>query len=282
MDEGTEFGPRRGRQVRIALVCLALGSVTLAPQAARLGHAAGTQAASLPALAAGGLLLAFGLATLLALALGRPRLVADRHGLALHGLLRTTRARWDGIGGFALVPVTNGRLGGKRFMAVAPRLGPGRTRRFMVPDSFAVPLPRLLDELGALRPGAPVAPAEAAPPRPCGVPGFRWPWLTAAMLAVQVGVFALERHVSAGLGAPGDPSLQTLVALGGVSRDLVASGEWFRLLTAPLLHASATHLITNALAFALAGYALERLVGGPGCSASSPSAPWAARSPRSR
>lgn len=265
-DERTEFGPRRGRQAWQAVVCLALGGVTLAPQAARVGHASGGQGVNSLAVLAAGVLLAAGAATLLALARGRPRLGVDRHGLTLHGLLRTRRAEWDAIGAFALVPVGRARFGKATFQAVAPRLGPGPAHGgFVLADVFEVPLPQLLDAIGALRPGAAGGVPEVAVQRPCGVAGFRWPWLTASMLAVQVAVFVLERRVSASLGAApgaaGDPSLQTLVALGGVSRALVGAGEWYRLLSAPLLHASAVHLIANGVAFALSGYALERLVG---------------------
>ena len=263
VDGRVGFGPRRGRQGWQGVLCLVLGGVTLAPQAARVG-AGGWQAANPLAVLGAGLLLALGAATLLALARGRPRLEADGHGLVLHGLLRTRRAAWGTIGAFALVPVARGRFGRPRFQAVAPWPGAGRGG-FVVPDAFEVPLAQVLEAAGALRPGTDGVAAEVAVQRPWGVAGFRWPWLTAAMLAVLAGVFVLERQVGGGLGAvpgaPGDPSLQTLVAMGGVSRALVESGEWYRLLTAALLHASAVHLLANGVAFALAGYALERLVG---------------------
>lgn len=250
--EALEFGPRRGRLARQGVLSLALGALVLAMQAA--GEARGEN----PLVAVSGLvMLGFGLLTLLGLARGRPRLRVDRAGLTLHGALRTRRADWAALGDFALVPVGRGRLARRRFQAVAPGAGgPGLT----LPDAFEVPLADLLAAAVALRPATLATPgAVAETPGSRGVEGFRWPWLTAAMLAAQIAVFAFERL--AGPGAAGDPSLATLVAMGGVSRDLVASGEAWRLMTAPLLHAGAVHLLANAVAFALAGYALERLVG---------------------
>jgi rhomboid protease GluP len=57
------------------------------------------------------------------------------------------------------------------------------------------------------------------------------------------------------------PSLGTLVAMGALNWGLVQSGQWFRLFTAPFLHAGLGHLLGNAVAFILAGYRLERLIG---------------------
>jgi rhomboid protease GluP len=84
-----------------------------------------------------------------------------------------------------------------------------------------------------------------------------------AILAVLGVVFAGE--IACGIGAPTgplQPTIATLVAFGGVSHDLVLkSGEWYRLLSAPFLHASAIHLGMNAFALLTAGRTLERLIG---------------------
>jgi rhomboid protease GluP len=59
-----------------------------------------------------------------------------------------------------------------------------------------------------------------------------------------------------------EPTTLTLVAFGGLVPNLVLQfGEWYRLLSAPFLHADATHLATNAVALFLAGHMLENLVG---------------------
>jgi rhomboid protease GluP len=89
------------------------------------------------------------------------------------------------------------------------------------------------------------------------------PWLTLALLAVMIIVFCLELSLGfdqhAGLLQPG---LRTLVALGGSNWNLVAGGgEWFRLISAPFLHANLLHLSLNGLVLLWGGSLLERLLG---------------------
>jgi membrane associated rhomboid family serine protease len=90
-----------------------------------------------------------------------------------------------------------------------------------------------------------------------------FPILTTGILAVLVAVFAAE--IGFGVDAwsgPLRPSVKTLVAFGGLSQNLVLqSGEWYRLFSAPFLHADAFHLAMNAVALLLAGRVLERLIG---------------------
>lgn len=92
-------------------------------------------------------------------------------------------------------------------------------------------------------------------------PRGQTPWLTLALLAVLTAVFGVEL-------AFGDrtefmqPAMRTLVALGGSSRNFVlGNGEWFRLFSAPFLHANLTHLALNGLVLWWGGSILERLVG---------------------
>ncbi len=254
VEDSAAFGPRRGRLWRRAALFLVSGGAALAALRGGGPH-------PLAALAAP-VLLAAALTTLLALARGRPRLEVNPDGLTLRRFWRTTTVAWDRIGAFALA----GPAG--RTRAVAPWLARARGRPggdIVLRDVFDTPLPLLLDMIAVRRPHTPGLAAPPPPERPCGVPGFRAPWLTAAILAVLVAVFAAERQAAAVLGtapgAPGSPSLATLVALGGSSRVLVESGQWHRLLSAPLLHAGAAHLMGNAAALVLAGWTLERLVG---------------------
>ena len=67
-------------------------------------------------------------------------------------------------------------------------------------------------------------------------PGF--PWLTCAILAALIGVFAAELVYGIGDWTKAlQPTIATLVAFGGLSRPLVVqAGEWYRLFSAPLLH----------------------------------------------
>ncbi len=90
--------------------------------------------------------------------------------------------------------------------------------------------------------------------------GLRLPLVTAVLLIVFCGVYLHEMTLSQAHHEEA-PTTTTLLALGGLSRTLVASGQWYRMLSAPFLHSGAGHLIGNAVTFALAGLALERLVG---------------------
>ncbi len=254
VEDFAAFGPLRGRLWRRVALFLVPGAAALA--ALRGGGPHPLAALAAPALLGGAL------GTLLALARGRPRLEVSPDGLTLRRFWRTTTVAWDRIGAFALA----GPAGSTR--AAAPRLARGRGRPgrdIVLRDVFDTPLPLLLDMIAVRRPHTPGLAAPPPPERPCGVPGFRGPWLTATILAVLVAVFAAERQAAAVLGtapgAPASPSLATLVALGGSSRALVQAGQWHRLLSAPLLHGSATHLLGNAAALVMAGWTLERLVG---------------------
>ncbi|HEY4161621.1 MAG TPA: rhomboid family intramembrane serine protease [Dongiaceae bacterium] len=104
---------------------------------------------------------------------------------------------------------------------------------------------------------------ELIPPPPRAEPDLqRKPVLTIAILAVLAAIFALEVEFPAD-GGPQSvvPSITTLVAFGGLMRNLVAQGEWYRILTGPLLHASPEHIIFNGIALWFAGSVLERLLG---------------------
>jgi rhomboid protease GluP len=89
------------------------------------------------------------------------------------------------------------------------------------------------------------------------------PWLTLALLAVLIIAFCFEL----GLGFDQhagflQPSLRTLVALGGSNWTLVAGdGEWFRVISAPFLHANLLHLSLNGLVLLWGGSILERMLG---------------------
>ena len=77
------------------------------------------------------------------------------------------------------------------------------------------------------------------------------PRITVALIAVYALVMVLEAVVS---GTPFnlaliDPSIDALAALGGNAHSLtITGGQWWRLLTATLLHGGITHLGFNSLA----------------------------------
>ncbi len=196
---------------------------------------------------------------------GAPRLTISREKLVLRTLFRTRSVAWSNLGPFTVVTENKGLRSERPGSASAPILaGPGSGKRITIPNAFTVPLATILDVIAQYHHGVPDgAPAVIdAPTRPAGVPGFRFAWMTAALLSVFVGVFALEQRLSLTPPAPGwTPSVTTLAAMGGLSAALVESGQWFRLFTAPFLHAGLAHLLGNAVAFILAGYSLERLIG---------------------
>ena len=200
---------------------------------------------------------------------GLPRLTVTPEGLKLQGGIRTKRATWDSIGPFTIRNVYSGRF--RQVRVASAKIvgsGAGRARNFAVPDHFTVPIEEIAPELNAARaratgdtasalPG--ITPAEAS----IGLAQFKLPWLTFAILGVLIVVFALENIFPVTPGGKGlTPSVPTLVAFGALShRLMLSSGEWYRLFTAPLLHANLAHIVGNGVALVWGGWLLERLVG---------------------
>ena len=90
----------------------------------------------------------------------------------------------------------------------------------------------------------------------------RFPALTIALLAVLAAVFGAELYHGIGeWSGPLAPSIQTLVAFGGLYKPAVLDGEWHRLFTSTLLHGDILHLVFNGVALYMAGMVLESLVG---------------------
>jgi rhomboid protease GluP len=107
------------------------------------------------------------------------------------------------------------------------------------------------------------ADADLVPPKASVIAPQRFPFLTWAMLAILAGAFGIELMYGvepfSGLLAP---SLNTLIALGGLNKSLVLhSGEWYRVVSAVVLHANIVHLLMNSIALLIVGYVLESLVG---------------------
>ena len=101
--------------------------------------------------------------------------------------------------------------------------------------------------------------AAAAPVRLChkGVP-----YLTFGLIALLFLVFWGETQFTLNPANALEPSVHSLVALGGLDGTLIFhSGQWWRLFTAPLLHGGVSHIVDNAIALLLAGWIFERLIG---------------------
>jgi len=82
-------------------------------------------------------------------------------------------------------------------------------------------------------------------------------WLTYALLAALVLAYFVEITGAKTFS----PSAGDLAAAGGLSLNLVRSGQWFRIVTAPFLHGGPIHLAMNAIVLFYAGKLLERTIG---------------------
>ena len=108
-----------------------------------------------------------------------------------------------------------------------------------------------------LRPAQPAAPARRS-----------WT-LTNLLLLVLVGVYVLEISAGGAGDVFGGPSTPTLVRLGasvglfqsGAEIVGIATGEWWRLLTAMFLHAGLIHLAFNGYALYIVGSVVEQELG---------------------
>lgn len=105
-------------------------------------------------------------------------------------------------------------------------------------------------------PPAPPPPPDrgrpADPPPVAAPPTWRDAPVTYGLLAVYVVVFGIEQLL--GPAAP-------LTLWGAQLNDLVLAGEWWRVLTATMLHSGLMHLAFNGYALYLLGPQLERSVG---------------------
>jgi membrane associated rhomboid family serine protease len=106
-----------------------------------------------------------------------------------------------------------------------------------------------------------VADGRASTVQPTTVAGSRYgeqPVVTYALIALNVGIFVLTA-VQAGSGMQLDGS--AWFAQGSLLPELVASGEWWRLLTSGFLHLSLPHVAINMLSLYFLGLPLERILG---------------------
>jgi rhomboid protease GluP len=83
--------------------------------------------------------------------------------------------------------------------------------------------------------------------------------LLGALVAAFLGEYVFRADPQSGLL---NPSIETLVALGALDKPLVTGGgEWWRLFSAPLLHAGFFHIAVNCFALIIAGAFLENVIG---------------------
>jgi rhomboid protease GluP len=215
--------------------------------------------------------LVFGGFALFAALCGLPRLSVTAGVVRLNTMFGSKWASLDSLSAFEVTSVAIGLIRNPVAMASASIIGSrvgGRLRgktRFVIPDAFQTPITTIVSQLNARHPSA--LDGTLAPPRKdenqFGIAGFKVPWLTIAVLAGLIVAFAAEQVFA--IDAPGPllrQSTFTLYALGGLNRfAILTNGEWYRLLTGPLLHADLMHLLFNGIALLMAGFILEWLVG---------------------
>ncbi len=105
--------------------------------------------------------------------------------------------------------------------------------------------------------------AELAPAARAFRRGLVKPYLTYTIIGALAAIFGLEMLYPV-QPAPAfmTPANTTLLAMGGLSKIFVQeAGEWWRIFSAPLLHAGLLHLAMNALTLFIAGSLLENLIG---------------------
>src|SRR5829696_3713105 len=84
----------------------------------------------------------------------------------------------------------------------------------------------------------------------------RYPFVTAAILFVNLAIFA---GMLAGSAAIGDPA--TVVSWGGSTGPLTTNGQWWRLVTATFVHAGVVQLVVDVAGLAQVALLVERMFG---------------------
>jgi len=88
------------------------------------------------------------------------------------------------------------------------------------------------------------------------------PFLTGFLILFLLLIFGVERRLAFDVSKDGELSLESLIAFGAISYDLVVkSGEWWRVSLGPLLHGSGSHLFGNCFALLIVGLRLEPMIG---------------------
>jgi membrane associated rhomboid family serine protease len=93
--------------------------------------------------------------------------------------------------------------------------------------------------------------------------GRRWGPVTLTLIAINVAMFLVTAASAVVGGASPLDNYDSPVfdALAQAPADVVATGEWWRLLTAAFLHFGPVHLVFNMLALLIFGAELERALG---------------------
>lgn len=195
----------------------------------------------------------------------RPRLTATVEGVVLETLFGRHDLAWTSLSPFELrsfVLPTGRQVFRASARIIAPDVsGPwfGRGKITLV-DAFTRPLPGLVEALNSRRArllraaGFHAQAAERPEEEILGLAAFDAPVLTYVILIVLLAIFFVEQRFAVDAGGFLTPSYATLMAMGALAPlRVVYDGEWYRLLTAPLLHGSADHIVNNCIALLWGG-----------------------------
>jgi membrane associated rhomboid family serine protease len=254
--EAVVYRPVRRKQLRLVL----LGALMLAA-----GVAVVLTAKDDGGRLGGGLATAFfalvWLVLLQSLLRGVPRLALTGEGVVWTGGLRERRIPWASLDAPSWSEVTRRR----RMLRLVGRDAAGRRVRCTLAEVYAVPLTTIAAEIEHARAGRAGRVPEDTAPRAFAQPATSAgrPWATWGFLLLLVIVYAVELLVPVEpAGRNATPALRTLLALGAVNRgQVLAGGEWWRLLSGPMLHGSPLHILLNGFVLVLIGGPLERAIG---------------------
>jgi membrane associated rhomboid family serine protease len=87
------------------------------------------------------------------------------------------------------------------------------------------------------------------------------PWVTRALIAVNVALFLVTNRIAGGGIGFGNASLTPLAQKMWLDGPDVASGEWYRLISSSFLHYGILHIAFNMYVLYIVGTALERYIG---------------------
>jgi membrane associated rhomboid family serine protease len=270
------YAPKPATQYRLGIILIGLGLLGLLPLRGVSNWLAGGQMPEPRAFFALAcvLFLPVGIIFILNGLRGLPRLTVTPRGIEYNSSIGAKSANWDSLEPFAVKTIHAGRFrkpvltGSAKVVGGNASKGPLRSKTFSLPDHFLTPIGTIVAELNVARAQAlgasasSVASAIVVDAPPVGLAAFKLPWLTLVLLAVLVAIFTLENVFVVTPSVELAPSIATLFAWGALSRTAVLTGgEWYRLFTAPLLHANLAHILGNGLALLLGGWLLERLIG---------------------
>lgn len=106
------------------------------------------------------------------------------------------------------------------------------------------------------------AEARVAPRVPLWERDVKIPFFTTGLLLLLFLIFSAEQYFEPSVTTGFDVGGSTLTALGALDALLAGGqGEWWRVATAPFLHASFVHIVSNGVVLLLIGAVLEKLIG---------------------